>query len=235
MNVLTQPLTETSCAGNDTVCPWCTSKGKRCFDVLLASLFLVLSAPLQILICTVIRLSGQGPVIFRQLRTGRNGRLFTIYKYRTMKDEQDGNSSFVTLANDPRITKIGGILRKTKLDELPQLINILRGEMSVVGPRPRVPSQERQISFIRPGLTGIASLMLAHEERILQTVPEEAQEQYHADILSPLKRRYDLRYSKTATLSLDIEIIVRTGFKVYLSTAKEAIDPQPINFRAMQR
>jgi len=235
MNVLTQPLTEASCTENDAVCPWCTSRRKRCFDVALASLFLVLSAPLQILICIVVKFSGQGPVIFRQLRTGRNGRLFTIYKYRTMKDEQDGNNSFVTRANDPRITKIGGILRRTKMDELPQLINILRGEMSIVGPRPRVPSQERRISLIRPGMTGIASLMFAHEERILQTVPEDAQEQYHADILSPLKRHYDLRYSETATLSLDIEIIVRTAFKVYLSTAKEAIDPQPINFKAMQR
>ena len=107
--------------------------------------------------------------------------------------------------------------------------------MSFVGPRPRVPAQEGSVSFTRPGLTGIASLIFAHEEKILQKVPADTQEQYHAHVLNPLKLRYDLQYVETASLGLDIEIIVRTAFKVYLSTAKEAIEPQPINFKAMQR
>jgi lipopolysaccharide/colanic/teichoic acid biosynthesis glycosyltransferase len=235
MNVSTQLLAEASCPVINAACPWCISRRKRIFDFALASLLLLLSAPLQIVICIVMVLSEQGPVIFRQLRTGRNGIPFTIYKYRTMKDEQDDNRSFVTRANDPRITKLGSLLRRTKLDELPQLINILKGEMSIVGPRPRVITQERRISSARPGLTGIASLMLAHEERILQAVPEEAQEKFHADILGPLKRGYDLKYCEIATLSLDVEIIVRTVFKVYLSTIEDRIDPQPICFRTIKR
>jgi len=235
MGGITQSLDVSTGAKSAFVCPWCTSRRKRCFDAVFAALFLVLSVPLQILISVAIRLTSAGSVLFRQVRIGRNGKLFVIYKYRTMVDGQDESGSPVTLAGDPRITRIGSILRRTKLDELPQLINILKGEMSFVGPRPRVPSQVGCLFSTRPGLTGIASLILAHEEKILQTVSADAQEQYHSDVLNPLKLRYDMHYIQTASLGLDIEIMIRTVFKVYFSTLKAGIDIQPVNFKIIKR
>jgi lipopolysaccharide/colanic/teichoic acid biosynthesis glycosyltransferase len=234
MNGISQPLTRTSRAEDTFACSWCMSRKKRCLDVVLAVLFLIFSAPLQILICIAIKLFSPGPVLFRQIHTGRSGKPFLIYKYRTMEEEHDGNCSFVTRADDPRITRLGGILRRTKLDELPQLINILQGEMSFVGPRPRVPAQEGCLFLTRPGLTGIASLILAHEEKILQRISADAQEQYHADVLNPLKLRYDLQYIETASLGLDIEIMLRTAMKVYFSKLEAEIDLQPIRFKAIK-
>jgi lipopolysaccharide/colanic/teichoic acid biosynthesis glycosyltransferase len=235
MNGLTQPIDGTSCAEDTFVCSWCTSRRKRCFDVALAGLLLVLSAPVQILICIVIKIRCSGPVLFRQIRTGRNGEPFIIYKYRTMNEGQDGICSSVTRAGDPRITRLGRILRRTKLDELPQLINILRGEMSFVGPRPRVPEQKGHLFLTRPGLTGIASLIFVHEEKILQKISDDAQQHYHAHVLNPLKLRHDLQYIEAASLSLDIEIIVRTVIKVYFSTLKGEIDLQTVRFKAIKR
>ena len=235
MGGLTQPMDGVSRTEGSFVCSWCTSRGKRCFDVALAGLLLVLSAPIQILICIAIKLIAGEPVFFQQVRTGRNGKPFLIYKYRTMNEGEDGYCSSVTRADDPRITRLGGILRRTKLDELPQLINILKGEMSFVGPRPRVPTQESCLFLTRPGLTGIASLILAHEEKILQKVPGDAQEQYHAQVLNPLKLRYDLQYIETASLSLDIEIMVRTVIKVYFLTLKTDLDLQPTRFKPIKQ
>jgi lipopolysaccharide/colanic/teichoic acid biosynthesis glycosyltransferase len=235
MNGLTGQLDGVQDAKGIFVCSWCMSQKKRCFDLTLAVLLLVLSAPIQILICIAIKLYCRGPVLFRQLRTGRNGKLFVIYKYRTMKEGQESSCSGVTKAGDPRITRLGRILRRTKLDELPQLINIVRGEMSFVGPRPRVPAQEESLFLTRPGLTGIASLILAHEEIILQKVPQDAQEQYHSLVLNPLKLHYDLQYIETASLSLDIEIMVRTVIKVYFLTLKTDLDLQPTRFKPIKQ
>ena len=235
MDGISQPLSRTACTADTFACSWCMSCQKRCLDVVLAVLLLILSAPLQILICVVIKLLSPGPVLFRQTRTGQNGKLFLIYKFRTMDEEQKGTCSCITRADDPRITRLGRVLRRTKLDELPQLINILKGEMSFVGPRPRVPAQEASLFLTRPGLTGIASLILAHEEKILQTVSVDAQEQYHADVLNPLKLRYDTHYIETASLSLDIEIMIRTVLKVYFSTLKTKTNLQPVDFKAVKR
>jgi len=235
MGGITQSLDVSTGAKSAFVCPWCTSRRKRCFDAVFAALFLVLSAPFQILISLAIKLTSDGTVLFRQDRTGRNGKLFVIYKYRTMIDGQNENGSSVTLADDSRITRIGSILRRTKLDELPQLINILKGEMSFVGPRPRVPAQVGYLFSARPGLTGIASLILAHEEKILQTIPADGQEQYHAAVLNPLKLRYDTNYIETASFSLDIEIMIRTVFKVYFSKSKSRTNLQPIDFKVVKR
>jgi lipopolysaccharide/colanic/teichoic acid biosynthesis glycosyltransferase len=232
MDGLTQRIDGVSQVEERFGCPWCMSRGKRCFDVVLAGLLLVLSAPIQILICAVIKVISRGPVLFRQLRAGRNGKFFIIYKYRTMNERQGCSCSSVTRADDPRITPLGRILRRTKLDELPQLINILRGEMSFVGPRPRVPAQVGSLLFTRPGLTGIASLIFAHEEKILQNLPDDTHEQYHAHVLNPLKLRYDLQYVETASLGLDIEIIVRTVIKVYFSPLMGRMALQIVHFKA---
>jgi lipopolysaccharide/colanic/teichoic acid biosynthesis glycosyltransferase len=235
MDGLTQPMNEVSQVEETFVSSWCTSRGKRCFDFALAGLLLVLSAPLQVMICIAIKAISRGPVLFRQLRTGRNGNPFIIYKFRTMNEGQGYSSSSFTRPDDPRITRLGRTLRRTKLDEFPQLINILKGEMSFVGPRPRVPAQVGSLLSTRPGLTGIASLIFADEEKVLQKVPDNAQEQYHAQVLNPLKLRYDLQYVEAATLSLDIEIIVRTVIKVYLSPLKGEMDLQTVNFEENNR
>ena len=235
MDGLTQLIDGVSQVEEKFVCSWCTSREKRFFDIALAGLLLVLSAPIQILICIGIKVTSRGPVVFRQLRTGRNGKLFIIYKYRTMKEGQGCSCSSVTRADDRRITRLGKILRRTKLDELPQLINILIGEMSFVGPRPRVPAQVDSLLFTRPGLTGIASLIFAHEEKILQKVPDDTQEQYHAHVLNPLKLRYDLQYVETASLGLDIEIIVRTVIKIYFSPLKGTMTLQTVHFKTNSR
>jgi lipopolysaccharide/colanic/teichoic acid biosynthesis glycosyltransferase len=234
-NELARPMNATSYTEDIFVSSWCASWQKHCFDVALAVVLLVLSSPVQLAICIVLRFFYRVPVFFRQVRTGRNGRPFVIYKYRTMEEGQDCHCSLVTRADDPRITRFGGVLRRTKLDEFPQLINILRGEMSFVGPRPRVPTQESSLFMTRPGLTGIASLILAHEEKILQQVPEEAQEQYHAQVLNPLKLRYDLQYVEAASLSLDIEIMVRTAIKVYFSPLRAEIDLQSVPLKTMAK
>jgi lipopolysaccharide/colanic/teichoic acid biosynthesis glycosyltransferase len=230
-NELMRPINAASHTKDAFVRSWCSSWQKRCFDVALAILLLVLSSPIQLVICIVIKSLYRGPAFFRQIRTGRNGRPFVIYKYRTMEESQENNNSFITRANDPRITRFGGFLRRTKLDELPQLINILKGEMSFVGPRPRVPTQVGNLFLTRPGLTGIASLILAHEEKILQQVGEEYQEQYHAHVLNPLKQHYDLQYIETASLGLDIEIMVLTVIKVYFSPSNTEIDLQYARFK----
>jgi lipopolysaccharide/colanic/teichoic acid biosynthesis glycosyltransferase len=230
-NELLRAANRTSCGRDTFVRSWCASWQKRCFDVVLAVFLLVLSSPVQVVICLIIKLLDRGPVFFHQVRAGKNGRPFVIYKYRTMEESHDFAGSSITRADDPRITRFGAVLRRTKLDELPQLINILKGDMSFVGPRPRVPTQEGSLFLTRPGLTGISSLILANEEIILQHVREEDQEQYHARVLNPLKRHYDLQYIETASLVLDIEVMVLTVIKVYFTPLNAEIDLQPARFK----
>src|SRR5688500_6914298 len=112
---------------------------KRCFDIVISFTTLVLLIPLMVIVATIIKLNSEGPVVFQQLRIGKGFRPFWSYKFRTMQQAPIGHGSQVTVGNDPRITRVGRFLRQTKIDELPQLINILRGEMSFVGPRPEVP------------------------------------------------------------------------------------------------
>jgi undecaprenyl phosphate N,N'-diacetylbacillosamine 1-phosphate transferase len=143
--------------------------GKRVIDLVLGALMLVAASPLLLLIPVAIRLSSPGPSLFRQRRVGQDGRLFTCYKFRTMyvdaPDMWNADGSAVTSGDDPRVTAIGRFLRKSSLDELPQLINVLRGEMSLVGPRPELPSalerysqRQRTRLVMPPGITGWAAI-----------------------------------------------------------------------------
>src|ERR1700761_591838 len=152
---------------------WSVSGLKRCLDVAFAVVALLLSWPLLLLAAALVRHKSPGPVIFRQKRVGRNGVLFTVFKFRTMHIDAQDDGPCLTKRGDPRVTRFGGFLRKYKLDELPQLVNVLRGDMSLVGPRPKLPHLEVMHMPFRPGLTGAATLAFRCEEEMLQDIPDE--------------------------------------------------------------
>ena len=178
-----------------------------------AVLGLIALIPVFVIIAVAIKISSAGPVFFTQKRVGRNGKLFTIIKFRTMFAHNDANT--ITTSSDMRITKFGSFLRKWKLDELPELYNILIGEMSFVGPRPDVPGyadllsgNERKILTLRPGITGPASLTYYNEEEILAGV--EDPKEYNDKVIFPDKVRINLKYMERASLSEDLRIIYYT-------------------------
>jgi len=188
---------------------------KRTFD-LAGSLFLLLAlAPLMALIAIAIWLDSGRPIFFSQLRVGRHFRRFRIWKFRSMRSQAAG--SRITAAGDRRVTRIGRILRTAKLDELPQLFNVLRGDMSLVGPRPEVPEyvemfRERytRILGVRPGITDLASLIYRHEEAILGGVPD-AEREYISHLL-PKKLDLAEEYLQRRSAWLDLSILLRTLF-----------------------
>jgi hypothetical protein len=150
-----------------------------------ASAFLALAAAR----CRLVRYKSPGPVIFRQKRVGRDGVLFTVFKFRTMAIDAQEDGPSLTKRGDPRVTRFGGFLRKYKLDELPQLVNVLRGDMSLVGPRPKLPHLEVMHMPFRPGLTGAATLAFRCEEEMLQDIPDEELEAYYCRMIKPLKAK----------------------------------------------
>src|SRR6185437_14653740 len=147
---------------------------KRVVDVAVSVLALVLLWPLGLLIGAAVTLGDGGPAFFRQERVGRGGRTFRMWKFRTMIVGAERSGRHLTVGDDPRVTRVGAVLRRTKLDELPQLLNVLRGEMSLVGPRPEVPSyvahfneEQRKVLSVRPGITDPASIAFRNEEELI--------------------------------------------------------------------
>jgi lipopolysaccharide/colanic/teichoic acid biosynthesis glycosyltransferase len=195
---------------------WCMSRSKRCFDLVLSLTALILFLPMMLVIGWLIKITSKGPVLFRQERVGLHQRCFTILKFRTMKhrDPHDDHGSKVTKHGDPRLTAIGVLLRRLKLDELPQLINVARGDMSFVGPRPKIPQHENLHMLCRPGITGAATVVFSHEENLLAEIPEEFVEHYVMSVLNPEKCRLDSHYIETASFSTDMKILVHTLFKL---------------------
>lgn len=187
---------------------------KRVLDVVLAAVGLLVLSPVLGLIGLAIRLTSPGPAIYRQTRVGRHGCPFTIHKFRTMRVTAVGPS--VSAAGDPRITRLGRHLRLWKLDELPQLWDVLVGSMSLVGPRPEVPefaqfwtSQQRStILDVRPGITDPATLLMRHEEQVLATAGDAST--YYRDVLLPRKAEIYVEYVNTRTLRGDAAIILAT-------------------------
>lgn len=188
---------------------------RRAFDLTVAACALVVVAPALALIALLIRIADGRPVLFRQRRAGRHGELFEILKFRTMKNERAQAS--ITAASDHRITALGRHLRRFKLDELPQLINVVRGEMSLIGARPEVPkfvdlrsAEWEKILQSRPGITDLASLFYRDEEEMLRGVfdPEET---YRREIL-PGKLRLNLFYAARRNWRLDAQVLVLTVF-----------------------
>lgn len=188
---------------------------KWLFDRTLSALGLLVAAPVILVVAVLIRITmPNGPVLFRQERVGLKGRLFTIYKFRTMTVGHGG--PMISVAGESRITPLGAKLRRYKLDELPQLWNVLKGDMSFVGPRPDVPSeidkltdeQKALLLSIRPGITGPASLKYAHEERILQA--QEKPLQYYDEVVFPDKVRINLDYVAYRSFWKNITFMVKT-------------------------
>ena len=193
---------------------WTGSPLRRCADFLLALVLLVLCAPLLALCALIIKLSSPGPVLFRQTRVGRLGRQFDILKLRTMAFQQREKVVMVTGADDRRITAVGRLLRRFKFDELPQLLNVLRGEMSFVGPRPLVPIQRPPHFSCRPGLTGAGSLAFRDQERSLEAAHAEQFTRIHDEALVPARFAADRAYMRRATLWSDLDVILQTALAV---------------------
>jgi lipopolysaccharide/colanic/teichoic acid biosynthesis glycosyltransferase len=166
------------------------------------------------MIAIAVRLTSPGPVIFRQKRVGQNRKLFTIYKFRTMVENSEAIGPGHTAKGDPRITSLGRVLRRFKLDELPQLYNVLRGDMSLVGPRPKLPNHDPVPMACRPGLTGAATLAFRHEARILSHVPAERIERFYQQYIIPHKLMLDREYMERATVLSDIGVLLATVLRV---------------------
>ena len=189
---------------------------KRAFDILFATVVLVLTSPLIVLGVGVAMIENRGAGVFTQHRVGRNGRLFRIVKIRTMHPGP-GLQTNVTARSDPRITIAGRVMRRTKIDELLQFINVLLGHMSVVGPRPDVPGfadllegSDRDILALRPGITGPASIYWRDEENILSSANDP--EAFNRAIVWPTKVRMNLEYSRNYSLAEDVRLIADTAF-----------------------
>jgi lipopolysaccharide/colanic/teichoic acid biosynthesis glycosyltransferase len=201
---------------------WCNSKRKRVLDIAFASLALIATAPLMLLITVAIRATSRGPVLFRQWRSGLNGYPFQLLKFRTMRMMAAESGPGITRAGDTRITRVGQWLRKWKLDELPQLINVLLGEMSIVGPRPDLEQYwrqtsdiERQVLATKPGMTGAASLIFRNEEELLAGVPESELVEFYVRDLLPHKARLDSEYAAQASFLSDCRVLLKTVASIF--------------------
>jgi len=204
---------------------------KRAIDALLATAGLILMSPAFGLIACCIKLTSRGPVLYRQARVGKNGRPFQILKFRSMVVQASMMDLRITVAGDPRVTAIGKILRRYKLDELPQLWNVIRGDMSLVGPRPELPlyvaeytPDQRMVLSARPGITDPASLAYRHEEEIL--ADQSDPEQFYRTHILPDKLARNIAYLQQITLRNDIHIILRTVLSSFLVSGKTQALPR---------
>jgi len=194
---------------------------KRLFDIIFSFIGLILIVPILIIVAILLKLSGPGPVFFSGTRIGKKGKPFKMYKLRTMvaRAEEMGGPS--TPADDSRLTKIGKVLKKYQLDELPQLINVLKGEMSLVGPRPEVPlyvnlmseEEKKVILSVKPGMTDLASLWNFHEGEVLKGSPDP--EKTYIEKIRPKKIELQIEYVKNRSFWLDIKIILKTILKIF--------------------
>jgi lipopolysaccharide/colanic/teichoic acid biosynthesis glycosyltransferase len=186
---------------------------KYLFDIFSAFIGLLIILPILLVISIAIKIKMPGPVLFKQRRVGRSGKLFVIYKFRTMNIDHGGSS--ISIKGEKRITPLGALLRKYKLDELPELWNVLIGDMSLVGPRPDVPGyadklqgNEKRMLSVRPGITGLASLKYRNEEEILSQ--QDNPQEYNDKVIFPDKVRINLIYLKNRSFLLDMKILVAT-------------------------
>ncbi len=190
--------------------PWSRSRAKRCFDVLAVLLGLPFILPVLLAISIAVRLTSRGPALFMQTRIGKHGATFRICKFRTMVHTAGTHRPSVTTIGNQEFTSIGRFLRKWKLDELPQLFNVLRGDMSLVGPRPKMPEHQTGLLFCRPGITGAATLAFAREEVLLAGVPNRELSDFMRHVVNPLKSQMDVEYMSVASLASDLKLIVKS-------------------------
>jgi len=192
---------------------------KRAFDLAVSVPALAATAPLIGALAVLVKLDSKGPAFFTQTRVGRNGRPLRLYKLRSMVNDAPSKGAAVTSAGDPRVTRIGRLLRKTKLDELPQLLNVVRGEMSIVGPRPEAERYVRlyrpewlRLLEVRPGITDLASLTFRHEEELLAAAADR--ERAYVEAVMPAKLSVALEGVDHASPLYDLGIIARTAAAV---------------------
>ncbi len=197
---------------------------KRIFDLIFAVPGLIVLLPFFIIVAVWVKMDSPGPVFYRQERVGRSGKLFRIYKFRTMVVDADKIGGAITVGEDPRITRLGAVLRKYKLDELPQLINVLKGQMSLVGPRPEVPryvnmytAEQRAVLELVPGITDPASIKYRNENELLAAATdadgmEVDPEHIYVYKIMPDKIRINLEYAAKSNVASDFRIIIKTIF-----------------------
>ncbi len=193
---------------------------KRGFDLLSSSLVVLVTLPLWAAVALLIRMESPGPVLYRGPRMGRGAKPFHIYKFRSMIVEAPQPGLPITGRGDPRITRVGRWLRTTKLDELPQLINVLKGEMSIIGPRPEdpryvahYPEEYRRLLTVRPGLASPATLKYRHEEALL--AKHQNAEEFYLNVILPDKLKLDIEYVEGFSLWWDSRLIWRTALALF--------------------
>ena len=201
---------------------------KRVLDIILSLIGLLVFLPISIPIMLILKLSDEGEIFYIQQRAGKGGKLFGIIKFSSMvKNSPNIGAGLLTVENDPRILPFGRFLRKTKLNELPQLINVLKGDMSIVGPRPQVPTHfdffpehvKRELIKMEPGLTGIGSIVFRDEESILHSNGKSYDEYYRNEI-TPYKGKLELWYSRNMSLWLDSILIFLTVWVILFPNSK---------------
>jgi len=197
--------------------PWSLAQRltKRAFDLAAASVALLLLSPLLLAIGFIVRLSSPGPALFLQSRMGRGGRPFRIWKFRTMVCDASRRGPAITSDGDPRVTRVGRLLRRWKLDELPQLVNVVSGDMSLVGPRPEVPKylpqylqSDLQVLAVRPGITDPASIQFRDEERVLAGFDDP--ERAYTELILPRKLALSSEYVRRQSFLGDVKLIFKT-------------------------
>jgi lipopolysaccharide/colanic/teichoic acid biosynthesis glycosyltransferase len=188
---------------------WIHSRRRRVFDFLVALAALLALTPLFLVLALLVLASSPGPIFFRQRRMGRNGSDFTLYKFRSMH-ASDASGSPITVIGDARITRVGVFLRRFKLDELPQFWNVLIGDMSLVGPRPKLPQHEALYLRVRPGITGPATLAFRQEEEVLASVPKHELDSFYHEVIKPSKAWIDMDYISRATFRSDLRLLSDT-------------------------
>jgi lipopolysaccharide/colanic/teichoic acid biosynthesis glycosyltransferase len=194
---------------------------KRLFDIVFSVIGLIIFSPVFLLAPIFIKADSKGTILYKAKRAGQNGKNFVMYKFRTMVEDADQIGGPSTSADDPRMTKVGNFLRKYKLDEAPQFINILKGDMSFVGPRPEVPSEietydpetRKTILSVKPGLTDLASIAGLHEEEILRGAADP--HLAYRELIQPQKIKLQLEYIKNNSFWQDIKILTKTFLNVF--------------------
>tara|TARA_B110000003_G_scaffold126842_1_gene128914 strand:- start:535 stop:1200 length:666 start_codon:yes stop_codon:yes gene_type:complete len=202
---------------------------KRLLDISVSLILLIILLPVFIPIVIILKFSAEGEVFFFQERYGIYNSRFQIWKFATMlKNSINMGSGSITLQNDPRVTKIGSFLRKTKINELPQIINILKGDISLVGPRPLVTKTftayneevQSKIYNVKPGLTGIGSIIFRDEESIISAVKEENPHEFYKRVIAPYKGELEMWYQEHKSFYLDLQLIFMTAWVILFPTSK---------------
>ncbi len=194
--------------------------GKRWFDAACALFGLIVLSPLLFLVALFVKLTSSGPAFFRQVRIGQFGRPFQIFKFRTMKHSPSDSGSLLTAEGDARVTPFGKWLRKSKVDELPQLLNVLWGDMSLVGPRPEVPryvgeytDRQKKILVLKPGITGRTANIYVYEEQLFRGHADK--ETFYLTTILPAKLEIDIAYCESVSFTEDVKLIIQTFWKIF--------------------